>query len=196
MSLLMRLLGRTRNWIAQHGRRRRAIPLLALLSAADYFVPAMPTQISFAMLVYLQAGRRLWLVLAFALASVLGAAMLAASLWYAASQLQPFMPALNLAGQDFWLVWQGRLREHGGWVLLLLSMLPLSPRSLVITALLAGLSAPLVFGSVFVGKLCWFSLLLWLLLHAPRWLQHLPWLGPYMATLENTALRHTGVNTP
>lgn len=62
--------------------------------------------------------------------------------------------------------------------------------------LLAGLSAATVFGSVFVGKLCWFALLMGLLLHAPRWLQQLPWLGPYLDAMSKNAMRNTGVNTP
>lgn len=158
----------------RHGARRRAIAVLGLVSAADFFVPALPTQSSVVALGLMQPRRAAWIALAFALAAVAGAGVLAGLLHFAA----PYAAQFSEARQgEHWRTVTDFIRDHGALALLAASALPTPPRLLTAAALLAGVPTASVLLAIFSGRLIWFGGFLALLVKAPDWLGGLPVIG-------------------
>lgn len=163
------------------GAQRRALLALSGVSVGDFFVPALPTQTSVVALGLLQPKRALWIALAFATAAGVGAALLAALLSYASGYAQQF--DTTEFGEN-WTLMAERARTYGVWAVLLASIFPTPPRLLTAATLLAGAGMLPVVLAVFTGKLIWFALFLWLLLHAPAVLARVPVLGSNLARFE------------
>ncbi len=163
------------------GSRRRALAGFAALSVGDFFVPALPTQTAVIALSLLQPRRAVWIVLGFALASGLGTALMAALVasidGYAQALASDISPAAWARATDL-------LLRHGVWIVLLASLLPTPPRTLVVAALLAGVPAVTVVSAVTTGKALWFGGLVALLVQMPQRLRQTPWLGQRIRYLE------------
>jgi membrane protein YqaA with SNARE-associated domain len=147
---------------------------LALVSIGDFFIPALPTQTSVVALGLLQPKRAAWIALAFALSAALGAAILALLLFSVESFAQQF--ASEQLGSD-WARITGFIQTYGSWAVLLSSIFPTPPRLLTAATLLSGVSPWIVIGSIFLGKLIWFSLFLTLLIKLPNVLGRIPIIG-------------------
>ena len=158
----------------RHGARRRAIAVLGLASAADFFVPALPTQSSVVALGPMQPRRAALIALVFALAAVAGAGVLAGLLHFATPYAEQFSEARQ---GEHWRTVTCFIREHGALALLVASLLPTPPRLLTAAALLAGVPTASVLLAIFSGKLIWFGGFLALLVKAPAWLAEVPVVG-------------------
>lgn len=151
------LAGKVMRWVEQHGKQKRAIPLLASLAVGDFFVPALPTQSSVLALGVLQPKRAPFIALSFALAGAIGTAILALLTLVIAE-----LPVSS--GSDQWQSMQRWVQQYGIWVLLAASMLPTPPRTAVIVCLLSGVSSTAAVTTVFAGKLIWYTLVMTIVL--------------------------------
>ena len=168
------LIDRIARFAVIHGSRRRAIAALSTVSVGDFFVPALPTQISVLALGLMQPQRALWIALAFATAAALSAALLALLLSAVGGYAQQF--GAEQFGED-WTRITERVKVVGLWAVFAASIFPAPPRLLTAATLLAGAAVPAVVAAVFAGKLIWFALFLGLLIKAPAVLTRLPLLG-------------------
>lgn len=177
---------RVMDWIVLHGRRRYSIFALSGVSVGDFFIPALPTQTSVIALGFLQPKRALLIVTAFAIAAALGAGILMAMLLSIESYLAAIQPDAASKFYDEWLWAQAFARKYGLWGLLAFSMLPTPPRLMVTTTVLVGFSAPLILGTVFIGKTIWFGFVVTMLRFAPALLMRTPIMGTQVKRLQET----------
>lgn len=171
--------------LARQGGRRRAIGLLALVSAGDFLLPALPTQTSVVALGVLQPRRAAWIAAAFAVAAAGGAGLLALLLAWVGTPL-PHGGAWDAA-----IAW---VQAHGVWAVALAAALPAPPRLLTLATLACGVAPAAVMAAVLAGRLVWFGLFLALLVHAPRTLARVPALG--RALQRATAWRDAALAEP
>lgn len=172
---------RIARFAVRHGRRKRTLAALSALSIGDFFIPALPTQTSVIALGLLQPQRALWIALAFAGAAAAGVGVMALLLSLVDAYAQSITQ--ETLGED-WAGIARTIRDYGVWAVLLASVFPTPPRTLVLAALLAGALAPLVMLAVFCGKLVWFGGVLALLRYAPAKLRRVPVIGRQLQTLE------------
>jgi membrane protein YqaA with SNARE-associated domain len=172
---------RIARFAVRHGSRPKTMIALSALSVGDFFLPALPTQTSVIALGLLQPQRALWIALAFAAAAATGTGLVALFLSFVESYAQA---AAQESLGDRWAAIAQNIRDYGVWAVLLASIFPTPPRTIVIAALLAGALAPLVMLAVFCGKLLWFGGVLAMLRYAPARLRKLPFIGRQLQTLE------------
>lgn len=175
---------RLRRFVDRHGRDPRAIPLLGAVSAGDFFLPALPTQLSVLALGWLQPRRAPWIALTFAAAAATGAGVLALLIAHAAGFAHQF--GAEALGPS-WPELVAKVERYGVWAVLALSMLPTPPRLATAATLLAGVPPSAVVAAVFAGKLVWFGAVLASITRAPTLLVRVPIAGPRIrASLERT----------
>ncbi|VAW83943.1 hypothetical protein MNBD_GAMMA16-1765 [hydrothermal vent metagenome] len=172
------------DWMVLHGRQRYSIFTLSAVSVGDFFIPALPTQTSVIALSLLQPKRGLLIVTTFAMAAVIGAAILMMILISIESYLSSVQPDVTSELYDKWQWIQGVVREYGLWGLLVFSMFPTPPRFMVATTVLAGFSLPLILAIVFMGKIIWFGIVVMVLRFAPGLLIRVPVLGVKVKKLQ------------
>jgi membrane protein YqaA with SNARE-associated domain len=165
----------------RHGGRPRTAVALALVSVGDVLLPALPTQTSVIALGLLQPQRAFAIALGFAAAAATGALLIAGLLHFVA----PFAQSLAQAslGEDWRRIAEG-IRAYGVWAVLLASIFPTPPRTVIAASLLSGVPTLAVAAAVFCGKALWFGAVLSLLRFAPQRMRRMPWIGARIQRLD------------
>jgi len=171
------------SWLKRNGSKPKAVPMLAGLSIGDFFIPALPTQTSVMLLAWLQPQQRVFIALLFAMAAVIGSGILIGLSLLLESFIQASIPSEQSDFYAKWLQLKAWINDYGLLALFAMSVFPTPPRSLVVLSILSGLSGLAIMITVFLGKLLWFSLVVFIVTGAPNWLMSLPWLGKKLQPL-------------
>ena len=171
---------RALRWIDRQADRPGFYARVGVFPLVDYALPFLPNQLLLIALAYLQRERWLGLALTFAVASALGALLIAFLVQGIGGGVAAWLTAnVETAGTVFDFV-QG----YGVWALGLLALLPAPPRTAVLLCALAGLPPLPIGAAVLAGRLVAASAIAWAAARSPDWLRRLPGMARWIERVE------------
>lgn len=167
-------LGRWGTWLRRFSRRPWFLPAAGGVSAADFFLPVLPTQTLLIASVLLHPNRWLRTALWFVAGGVLGGALLAAAVgaWGPAVIETIFGDAMQSSG---WERVSALVQDHGAIALAVLAMIPWPMRTGVAVCALLGVPLWETVAALVIGRGIAFPGFAFLLSRSPAWLMRLPY---------------------
>ncbi len=173
-ALITRWLAHAMRWLARHGRKPWAVPLLAAVALADSLVPMVPAELLAVSLFVLQPQRVRLVAVVFTLAAAGSTWLLAASVTGLMGWAGPAFDPQSLATGPGWEQARALVNAWGPAALALAGIFPDSPRTSVVVAALAGLDPLTIAASILAGKALLYAVLVAAVEFAPRLAGRLP----------------------
>ena len=175
-SFFQRLFQRVETALLRHGSEPKTIFWLAVLSVFDGFLPMLPAEIFVLALCVLQPQKGRVIVVVFALASALGAFLLALGMGTLTESAESLSQKL-MGSQGPQVL--AMLRDSGPVSMVFFSVFPDSPRSAIALFALSGVSPESIGTMVFIGKLMLYTVLLLMIHHLPSRVGKWRGVGPF-----------------
>jgi len=175
-SYFQRLFQRVETALLRHGSEPKTIFWLAVFSVFDGFLPMLPAEMFVLALCVLQPQKGKVIVLVFALASALGAFLLALGMGTLTESAESLSQKL-MGSQGPQVL--SMLRDSGPISMVFFSVFPDSPRSAIALFALSGVSPDSIGAMVFIGKLMLYTVLLLLIYHLPSRVGKWRGVGPF-----------------
>jgi membrane protein YqaA with SNARE-associated domain len=163
---------RLSRWLSQLEKfadRSWYLPLMAGLTALDFFILILPLDGMVMTSAFLRRPRWFATALGFALGAWVGGMALALAIDHWG---EPLVRSLmgDVLGSPYWLKTAAWVGQHGIWALLGLTLTPLPLHPPIAICTLAGVPLVEMAGILFVGRLTKYSVLCWVSCRAPKFL--------------------------
>ena len=148
------------------------LPTIALLTALDFFILIIPTDLLLVLSVLLNPRSWLRAAVIITAGSSLGALALAALVrWDNKIINHPWFTHIFQSGS--WTKTEAFLHDYGVWALGIIALSPAPQQPSIVIAALAGIPLVWIFGAIFLGRLVKNIVYAWLAAYAPKFLSRL-----------------------